>query len=145
MSEKPPAPIKPPVTVEDFSRLDIRVGRIEKVSDVPDSRKLVKLDVSFGDHRRTILAGLKDERKNPEEIAGLQAIFLVWNQKLQRSPNHFPTTNPTTNPTTFRRRVPKKGSEEELLCPTRGRTSMVFGTPTARSSRARSARQGFSG
>ncbi len=77
MSEKPPAPIKPPVTVEDFSRLDIRVGRIEKVSDVPDSRKLVKLDVSFGDHRRTILAGLKDERKNPEEIAGLQAIFLV--------------------------------------------------------------------
>ena len=77
MTDTSPAPIKPPVTIEDFSRLDIRVGRIEKLSDVPDSRKLVKLDVSFGDHRRTILAGLKDERDNPAEIEGLQAIFLV--------------------------------------------------------------------
>jgi tRNA-binding protein len=77
MTDTSPAPIKPPVTIEDFSRLDIRVGRIEKVGDVPDSRKLVKLDVSFGDHRRTILAGLKDERDNPAEIEGLQAIFLV--------------------------------------------------------------------
>ncbi len=77
MSDKSPAPIKPLVTVEDFSRLDIRVGRIEKVSDVSNSRKLVKLDVSFGDHRRTILAGLKEEREKPDQIAGLQAIFLV--------------------------------------------------------------------
>jgi len=77
MSEKSPALIKPLVTIDDFARLDIRVGRIEKVSDVLDSRKLVKLDVSFGDHRRTILAGLRDEREKPEEMEGLQAIFLV--------------------------------------------------------------------
>jgi tRNA-binding protein len=77
MSDKPPAPIKPLVTIDDFSRLDIRVGRIEKVSDVAGSRKLVKLDVSFGDHRRAILAGMKEEREHPEEIEGRQAIFLV--------------------------------------------------------------------
>ena len=77
MSGKPPAPIKPPVTLDDFARLDIRVGRIEKVSDVPGSRKLVKLDVAFGDHHRTILAGMKEERTDPEGIEGRQAIFLV--------------------------------------------------------------------
>ncbi len=77
MSDRPPASIKPLVTVDDFSRLDIRVGRVVKVSDVSGSRKLVRLDVSFGDHRRTILAGLKGERERPEEIEGRQAIFLV--------------------------------------------------------------------
>ena len=77
MSGKPPAPIKPPVTIDDFARLDIRVGRIDKVSDVAGSRKLVQLDVSFGDHRRTILAGMKEEREHPQEIEGRQAIFLV--------------------------------------------------------------------
>ena len=77
MPDKSPALIKPLVTIDDFARLDIRVGRIEKVSDLSDSRKLVKLDVSFGDHRRTILAGLRDEREKPEEIEGRQAIFLV--------------------------------------------------------------------
>jgi len=74
---RPPAPLKPPVTIDDFARLDIRVGRIERVSDVPGSRKLVRLEVSFGDHRRIILAGMKEEREHPEEIEGRQAIFLV--------------------------------------------------------------------
>jgi tRNA-binding protein len=77
MSGKPPAPIKPPVTIDDFARLDIRVGRIDRVSDIAGSRKLVKLEVSFGDHRRTILAGMKGERGDPQEIEGRQAIFLV--------------------------------------------------------------------
>ena len=77
MSGKPPAPVKPSVTIDDFARLDIRVGRIEKVSNVSGSRKLMKLDVSFGDHRRTILAGMKEEREQPEELEGRQGLFLV--------------------------------------------------------------------
>ena len=77
MTPQAPAPIKPLVTIDDFSRLDIRVGRIERISDVEGSRKLVKLEVSFGDHRRFILAGMKEERERPEEIEGRQAIFLV--------------------------------------------------------------------
>ena len=77
MSNQSPAPIKPLITVDDLDRLDIRVGRVESVVDVSGSSKLVKLEVSFGDHRRTILAGLKEERKRPDEIVGLQTIFLV--------------------------------------------------------------------
>ena len=44
---------------------------------MPESKKLMKLTVDFGDHRRTILAGIKQERENPLEIAGIQALFVV--------------------------------------------------------------------
>jgi len=72
-----PAPIKKPITFDDFEKLDIRVGTITEVSDVAESRKLVKLTVDFGDHRRSILSGIKQERENPKEIEGKQALFVV--------------------------------------------------------------------
>ena len=72
-----PAAIKPQVEAADVEKLDIRVGTIEAVEDVPGSRKLVRLIVDFGDHQRSILAGLKQERDEPSDIAGLQALFVV--------------------------------------------------------------------
>ena len=72
-----PAPVKPDVTFDDLQKLDIRVGTIESVHDVQDSKKLVKLVVNFGDHTRTILAGIKQERDDPTEISGKQALFVV--------------------------------------------------------------------
>jgi len=72
-----PAPIKPTVGIEVLESLDIRVGTITSVEDVPGSSKLVRLSVDFGDHRRTILAGLKRERATPQEIEGKQALFVV--------------------------------------------------------------------
>lgn len=71
------APVKPLIDLEHFNKIDIRVGTILRVEDVPGSDKLVKLTVSFGDHERTILAGLKQERENPEEIEGKQALFVI--------------------------------------------------------------------
>lgn len=72
-----PVPVKPEISIDDLEKLDIRVGTIEAVTDVADSKKLMKLTVNFGDHSRTILAGIKQERENPKEIAGLQALFVV--------------------------------------------------------------------
>jgi tRNA-binding protein len=72
-----PAPIKPTVTVDVLQQLDIRVGTIASVSEVPGSDKLMQLEVRFGDHTRTILAGIKTERENPREIEGRQALFVV--------------------------------------------------------------------
>jgi tRNA-binding protein len=72
-----PAPVKPNVTIDDLQKLDIRVGTIEAVEDVEGSKKLVKLTVNFGDHTRPILAGMKQEREDPGEIAGRQALFVV--------------------------------------------------------------------
>jgi tRNA-binding protein len=72
-----PAPVKPAVPLSALEALDIRVGTIESVEDVPGSRKLVRLVVNFGDHRRTILSGMKGERPDPSEILGRQALFVV--------------------------------------------------------------------
>jgi tRNA-binding protein len=72
-----PAPIKPPVTIEDLERLDIRVGTIVRVEEVPKSSKLARLTVDFGDHQRTILAGIRKERADPREIEGRQALFVL--------------------------------------------------------------------
>jgi tRNA-binding protein len=70
-------PVKPIIQFEDLEKLDIRVGRIEKVEDVEGSDKLVRLKVNFGEFQRTILVGMKKERENPQEIEGKQALFVV--------------------------------------------------------------------
>jgi tRNA-binding protein len=72
-----PAPVKPIVAFAALEALDIRVGTITKVEEVPRSEKLMKLTVSFGDHTRTILVGMKKERENPRKIEGKQALFVV--------------------------------------------------------------------
>jgi methionine--tRNA ligase beta chain len=72
-----PAPVKPTISLDVLNRIDIRVGTILSVADVPNSDKLVQLRVSFGDHERTIVAGLKAERSNPREIEGKQALFVL--------------------------------------------------------------------
>lgn len=72
-----PAAIKAPIDVSVLERVDVRVGRIESVSPMEAADKLVVLRVNFGDHTRTIVAGLKLERANPREIEGRQALFVV--------------------------------------------------------------------
>lgn len=72
-----PAPIKDLATIDDLTKIDIRVGTIEAVDDVEGSKKLVKLTVNLGDHTRTILAGMKQERADVTEIVGKQALFVV--------------------------------------------------------------------
>ena len=71
------APIKPVVSLEVLNQIDIRVGTIISIADVPNSEKLLHLRVGFGDHERTIVAGMKTERANPQEIVGKQALFVV--------------------------------------------------------------------
>ncbi len=70
-------PVKPPVTIKDLDKVDIRVGTITKVEDIPESHKLVKLSVDFGDFQRTIIVGMKLEREDPKEVEGTQALFVV--------------------------------------------------------------------
>jgi len=69
--------VKPLVDFAVLDSLDVRVGTIRAVDDVPDSKKLLRLTVSFGDHTRSILAGMKQERATPAEIVGRQALFVV--------------------------------------------------------------------
>lgn len=72
-----PAPIKATISSDVLEKIDIRVGTIDLVEEVPGSDKLVRLTVDFGDHRRNVLIGMKKERQNPKEIEGRQALFVV--------------------------------------------------------------------
>ena len=77
MGECTASPIKETISFGDFEKIDIRVGTITSVSEVAKSNKLMKLTVDFGDHTRSILAGIKKERANPQEIEGKQALFVL--------------------------------------------------------------------
>jgi tRNA-binding protein len=72
-----PAPVKPPIAFSELDRIDVRVGTILSVEEVEGSDKLVRLKVDFGDHTRSILAGMKQERADLREIEGRQALFVV--------------------------------------------------------------------
>ena len=72
-----PADIKPIVSFKEFEKIDIRVGTIVRVEDIQGADELIRLIVNFGDHQRTILAGIKQERPDPTEIQGKQALFVV--------------------------------------------------------------------
>ena len=53
-------PLAPTCTIDDFTKVDLRVARIIKAEEVPEAKKLVKLTVSLGgDSSRTLFAGIK--------------------------------------------------------------------------------------
>lgn len=77
MSAFRPAPLKSGIKPNLLDEIDVRVGTVTLVEEVTGSGKLMKLTVDFGDFKRTILAGIKRERENPNEIEGKQALFVV--------------------------------------------------------------------
>ena len=47
------------ILFEDFKNLDIRIGKISAVEEIPNSKNLYKLEVDFGAEKRTAVAGIK--------------------------------------------------------------------------------------
>jgi methionyl-tRNA synthetase len=66
------------IKYEDFSKLDLRVGTIEKIEDVAGADKLLKLDVNLGNEigKRAILAGIK-KYYSKDELKGKQVIVIA--------------------------------------------------------------------
>jgi methionine--tRNA ligase beta chain len=71
------APIKPTVSIDLLEKIDIRVGTITLIEDVAGSTKLFRMTVDFGNHTRTILVGMKQERDNPKQLEGTQTLFVI--------------------------------------------------------------------
>ncbi|HIP91379.1 MAG TPA: methionine--tRNA ligase [Methanothermococcus okinawensis] len=63
------------ITVEDFGKLDLRIGQIVEAEDIAKSRKLLKLIVDVGGEKRQIVAGIKGHYK-PEELIGKKVVVL---------------------------------------------------------------------
>ena len=72
-----PSPVKPTISITDLEKVDVRIGTIRQIMEVPGSEKLVQLVVTFGDHERSIVAGLKKERPDLKILEGRQALFVV--------------------------------------------------------------------
>ena len=57
------------ITFDDFKKLEIRIGKIVAAERLPDSNKLLKLQVDFGSEQRQILAGV-GKFYEPEALIG---------------------------------------------------------------------------
>jgi len=76
-TDKPPyVPLKPEIVYDDFDRLDLRVGRVEKAERVPKSKKLLRLEVDLGFEKRQILAGVA-EQMAPEDLEGRRVVVVA--------------------------------------------------------------------
>lgn len=64
------------ITIEQFKKVEIRIGKVIKCEKVEGADKLLKLQVDFGDFQRQILSGIA-EHYSPEEIEGEKLPFIV--------------------------------------------------------------------
>ena len=69
-------PVKEPVSINDFAKLDIRVGLVKACEKVPKKNKLLKFDIDDGMGGRTIVSGIA-QHYNPEELVGKQVCFIA--------------------------------------------------------------------
>lgn len=69
-------PFKENVTIDDFDRLDIRVGKVVVCEKVPKSSKLLRFELEVGSERRQILSGIAKFYK-PEDLIGKNVLFIA--------------------------------------------------------------------
>lgn len=78
-NEKPVASVKalkPEITIDDFGKLDIRVGKVLAAEKMEKSNKLLKLTVDTGVDQRTVLSGIA-QHYSPEEMVGKQVTLIA--------------------------------------------------------------------
>ncbi len=73
------APAAEPIGIEDFMKVDLRIGKIVEAVRVEKSEKLVKLKVDIGTETRQVVAGI-GKSYTPEELMG-KTIVIVANLK----------------------------------------------------------------
>jgi len=64
------------VGIEDFSKLDLRVARVERAEAVEGSQKLIKLTLDLGNERRTVFSGIRASYA-PEQLIGRMVIVIA--------------------------------------------------------------------
>jgi methionyl-tRNA synthetase len=64
------------VSFAEFQELDLRVGKIIEATQIPNSKKLIKLIVDFASEKRQAVAGLL-KYYSPDELTGKKCVFLL--------------------------------------------------------------------
>jgi methionyl-tRNA synthetase len=55
-----PWPLETRLTIDDFMKIDLRVARVLTAERVPNSKKLMKMEIDLGVEKRTIVAGIAE-------------------------------------------------------------------------------------
>jgi methionyl-tRNA synthetase len=76
LANQPTTPAKAEISFDEFSKMDIRIGKILKAERVEKSKKLLRLQVDTGIDTRTVMSGIA-EYFTPEEVIGRQVTLLV--------------------------------------------------------------------
>jgi methionyl-tRNA synthetase len=72
-----PAEVKAQTTIDDFQKMDIRVGTILECQKVPKADKLLQFKIDDGRDGRTILSGIAKSYPEPEKLVGMQVLFIA--------------------------------------------------------------------
>ena len=72
----PVAELTPQITIDDFFKVELKVGRVVAAEAVPKSRKLIRLQLDTGDGERQVLAGILAAYE-PESLIGKTVIFVA--------------------------------------------------------------------
>lgn len=70
------APIRADVDIEEFSKMDLRVGTVLECEKIPKADKLLRFLIDDGLEKRQILSGIAKYYK-PEELLGKQVVFIA--------------------------------------------------------------------
>ena len=71
-----PAAAPPPITIEDFQKIQLRVAKVLTAERVPKSEKLIKLQVDLGTEQRQVVAGI-GKKYAPEELIGRRVVIVA--------------------------------------------------------------------
>ncbi|MBK6617976.1 MAG: methionine--tRNA ligase [Nitrosomonas sp.] len=70
------SPIAETISIEDFSKIDLRIARIIRAEQVQGAKKLVKLTLDIGMEQRTVFAGIKSAYM-PEQLEGRLTVVVA--------------------------------------------------------------------
>ena len=72
-----PDEVKASTTIDDFDKMDIRVGKVLECQKVPKADKLLQFRIDDGMGGRTILSGIAQSYPEPEKLVGMQVLFIA--------------------------------------------------------------------
>ncbi len=64
------------ISIEDFAKIDLRVGTVVSAEPIPGATKIIKLEIDIGDRKVTTTAGIAQHYK-PEEMLGRKVVVVA--------------------------------------------------------------------
>ncbi len=65
------------ISIDEFSKIDLKVAKILSADHVPESEKLIKFSLDLGGEIRQVFSGIKEAYPNPEELIGKHVVVVA--------------------------------------------------------------------